>query len=245
MTDLRREIEEQGFAVLPGLFGVERVGSLVCELERARLELNDSVLQSRGHVYGIRNLSDVWPGAQAVAQDACLYAAIGSVLGPGFGLVRSIFFDKPPGRTWSLPWHRDFTIAVRDSGEAAGEFRRPTVKAGVPHVEAPGWLLRRMVTARVALDDVVEENGPLLVISGSHTDANLEGLPSDRQLAAMAQPIHMRAGDVLLMRPLLLHRSGPSHPDTTRHRRTLHFEFAAEKALPNGLQWYRFLGMAP
>jgi ectoine hydroxylase-related dioxygenase (phytanoyl-CoA dioxygenase family) len=102
-----------------------------------------------------------------------------------------------------------------------------------------------MVSARVALDDVVEENGPLLVAPGSHTDANLEGLSIDQDLVARAHPIHMRAGDVLLMRPLLLHRSGPSHPDTIRHRRTLHFEFAAEEALPNGLQWYRFLGTAP
>ena len=132
MTDLQQDIEQQGFAVLPGLLESERVARLVAELEAARLQANGSVLHSRGQVYGIRNLVDAWPAALAVARAPGLLAAIGSVLPPGFGLVRSIFFDKPPGRTWSLPWHRDLTIAVRDAGSAPGGFRRPTVKAGVP-----------------------------------------------------------------------------------------------------------------
>jgi hypothetical protein len=170
MTDLRQDIEQQGFAVLPGILDCERVAALVAELEAARLQMNGSVLRSRGEVYGIRNLVDLWPAVLAVVRDPGLRAAMASVLPWGFGLVRSIFFDKPPERTWSLPWHRDLTIAVRDARSASGEFRRPTVKAGVAHLEAPPWLLRGMLTARAALDDVVDENGPLLVIPGSHRD---------------------------------------------------------------------------
>jgi hypothetical protein len=245
MTGLQQDIEQQGFTVLPGLFGSERVARLVSELDRARLGMNGSVLQSRGQVYGIRNLTDVWPAALAVAREPGLRAAIGSVLPLGFGLVRSIFFDKPPERTWSLPWHRDLTIAVRDTTSALGEFRRPTVKAGVPHLEAPAWLLKGMLTARVALDEVVDENGPLLVIPGSHRDVSAEDMPTAQELSARSRPIHMRAGDVLLIRPMVVHRSGPSRPGTTRHRRTLHFEFAAEETLPAGLAWHRFLGMTP
>jgi ectoine hydroxylase-related dioxygenase (phytanoyl-CoA dioxygenase family) len=243
MTDLQQDIELQGFIVLPGLLGPELVARLVSELDGARFEMNGSVLESRGKVYGIRNLADVWPSALAVAREPRLRAAIASVLPHGFGLVRSIFFDKPPGRTWSLPWHRDRTIAVRDATCALGEFRRPTVKAGVPHVEAPLSLLESMLTARVALDEVVNENGPLLVIPGSHRDVSGEDLPTPQELRARTRPIHMRAGDVLLIRPLVIHRSGPSRPGTTRHRRTLHFEFAAEETLSAGLAWHRFQGM--
>jgi hypothetical protein len=245
VTDLQREIEQRGFAVLPRVFSRERVARFVTELDTTRLQRDGSVLKSRGRVYGIRNLVDVWPAALSVAREPGLTSAIGSVLPRTFGLVRSIFFDKPPGRTWSLPWHRDLTVAVLDAKGAAGEFRRPTVKAGVPHLEAPTWLLRDMLTARVALDDVAEENGPLLVIPGSHQDVNVEELPRERELKAMARPIHMRAGEVLLIRPLVVHRSGPSRPGTGCHRRTLHFEFAAEQPLPAGLAWHRFLGMAP
>src|SRR5438552_1076398 len=99
MTNLQQKIEQQGFAILPGLLSAELVTSLVCDLEHARLERDGSVLQSRGYVYGIRNLVDVRPAALAVAQDPRLRAGVGSVLAPGFGLVRSLFFDKPPGRT--------------------------------------------------------------------------------------------------------------------------------------------------
>jgi hypothetical protein len=243
MTDLRRDIEQQGFAVRPGILDSERVAALIAELEAARLQMSGSVLRSRGEVYGIRNLLDVWPAVFAVVRDPSLRAAMASVLPHGFGLVRSIFFDKPPGRTWSLPWYRDLTIAVRDARSAPGGFRRPTVKAGVPHLEAPAWLLKDMLTARIALDDVVDDNGPLLVIPGSHREASIQDLPREQELTTRSRAIHMRAGDVLLIRPLVVHRSGASRPGTRRHRRTLHFEFAPDQALPGGLAWHRFLGV--
>jgi ectoine hydroxylase-related dioxygenase (phytanoyl-CoA dioxygenase family) len=48
-----------------------------------------------------------------------------------------------------------------------------------------------------------------------------------------------RAGDALLMRPLLLHASSRSTSD--RHRRILHIEFAAF-SLPDELQWHEAAG---
>ena len=43
-------------------------------------------------------------------------------------------------------------------------------------------------------------------------------------------------GDVLLMRPLVSHCSGHSHPDTSRHRRILHLEFSPVRDLPAGYE---------
>jgi hypothetical protein len=49
------------------------------------------------------------------------------------------------------------------------------------------------------------------------------------------------AGDVLLIRPLVAHSSGRCSPDTQRHRRILHFEFAAAPELPDGYAWHTYI----
>jgi ectoine hydroxylase-related dioxygenase (phytanoyl-CoA dioxygenase family) len=92
-----------------------------------------------------------------------------------------------------------------------------------------------MLTLRIHLDSVSEENGPLRVIAGSHRSE--EGAPEDER--AM-QAILCQRGDVLAMRPLLTHSSGNSAPGTLRHRRVLHLEFAASCDLPDGYQWHEF-----
>lgn len=56
--------------------------------------------------------------------------------------VRSIFFDKTPQSNWSVAWHQDPTIAVRDRGEVEG-FGPWSVKEGIPHVQPPVELLSR------------------------------------------------------------------------------------------------------
>ena len=80
---------------------------------------------------------------------------------------------------------------------------------------------------------MVEENGPLQVMPGSHRDGTAEGV---NPVTLFAEP-----GDVLIMSPLLLHRSGESRPGTTRHRRVLHLEFTGEPDLPDGYAWHTFV----
>ena len=79
------------------------------------------------------------------------YAALAEVLGEECGLVRGLYFDKPPDQSWSLPWHRDQTIAVADNRLPTTYFRNPTKKEGVLHVEAPRELLQQMLTLRIHL----------------------------------------------------------------------------------------------
>jgi ectoine hydroxylase-related dioxygenase (phytanoyl-CoA dioxygenase family) len=177
----------------------------------------------------------LWPGAAAAWRQPPLPEILTALLGAGHGLVRALFFDKPPERTWALPWHKDLTVAVRDNRLPSCAFTKPTLKAGVPHVEAPREVREQMVTVRIHLDDVTEENGPLKVLPGSHRtgkELRVGDIP--------AQGIVVQRGDVLLMRPLVAHSSGHSHPDTRRHRRILHLEFAASAELPDGYGWYDF-----
>lgn len=148
--------------------------------------------------------------------------------------VRLIYFDKSPGENWLVTWHQDLTIAVHERVEAEG-FGPWSWKDGVPHVQPPVELLEKMVTLRLHLDDADASNGVLRVLSGSHRHGRLvAGLIQNLREAGGEVLCEARAGDALLMRPLILHASGKSTSE--RHRRILHIEYAGFE-LPNGMQW--------
>lgn len=133
---------------------------------------------------------------------------------------------------------KDYNIAVAEHGRI-GAFTKPTTKAGVPHVMAPFSLLNTMLTARIHLDDVTAENGPLRVLPGSH---RFYAAGEDEPVEPAT--IHCRVGDVLLMRPLLTHSSGHCTGDVRRHRRIAHLECAATPLLPDGYHWRHFEPLA-
>jgi hypothetical protein len=228
------QVERDGFALLRGVFSSAEVEAMRAGLGMALEGGGTGVLGEAGGVYAARNVLSLWPEAASVWRRPALQEALASVLGPRFGLVRVLFFDKPPEQNWALPWHKDLTVAVLDNRRPSSRFRKPTRKAGVPHAEAPVEVLRAMLTARVHLDDVSEGNGPLKVIPGSHREGkglDLGAVPPHTVLAAR--------GDVLLIRPLLAHCSNRSHAGT--RRRILHLEFAAPPELPDGYAWHTYL----
>jgi ectoine hydroxylase-related dioxygenase (phytanoyl-CoA dioxygenase family) len=231
-------LDRDGYWVLRGAVTRSEVEHLLQVFTQFLVAESESVRarSSRGHVYAARNLIDSIPEASSVWQSEPLLSFLQAELGDGFGLVRALFFDKPPDRTWALPWHKDTSIAVRDNSVESSSFSRPTIKAGVPHLIASDEVLRRMLTLRIHLDDVTDENGPLQVIPGSHQSSDCEG-----EGLAAAVPIHAAAGDVLAMRPLIRHSSGSSQPGTRRHRRILHLEFANSERLPDGIEWHDFV----
>jgi len=208
----------------------------VCEKSFQDDSLSVRARSSRGHVYAARNLIEAIPEVTHVWQNDFLLNFLRHELGDDFGLVRVLFFDKPPDRTWSLPWHKDTAIAVQDNNLSSTHFSRPTTKAGVPHVIACDEVLARMLTLRVHLDDVTDQNGPLRVIPGSHVSSVSDGLGVDA-----AVTIYATAGDILAMRPLISHCSGASSPTTRHHRRVLHLEFTADSVLPDGYKWHNFV----
>jgi hypothetical protein len=232
------QVERDGFSLLTGVFTAEQVDAILKGLGAALAHAGggSAILGHAGGVYAARNVLSLWPAAAEVWCQPPLPGALADILGPGFGLVRVLFFDKPPEQSWALPWHKDLTVAVRDNRLPGRHFRNPTRKAGVPHAEAPLEVLRAMLTARVHLDDVTDENGPLRVIPGSHRSGKALELGDVAPRNVLA-----RRGDVLLMRPLLAHCSNRSHTGTPRHRRILHLEFAGSADLPDGYAWHTFL----
>jgi ectoine hydroxylase-related dioxygenase (phytanoyl-CoA dioxygenase family) len=127
---------------------------------------------------------------------------------------------------------------VRDNLRLSSEFRNPTTKAGVPHVEASRAILESMLIARIHLDDVTEENGPMTVIPGSNLSGKVMDIGEGK-----ARKILSRRGDVLLIRPLVAHNSLCSLPGNQNRRRILHLEFAARHELPDGYEWHDFVSV--
>ncbi|WP_182866586.1 phytanoyl-CoA dioxygenase family protein [Rhodopirellula sp. JC639] len=232
------QLEQDGFCLLNSAVPAKTIVSLIDACRRAFDDDPQGVRarSSRGHVYAARNLIESIEAVKTVWQADPLRPFLREQLGADFGLVRALFFDKPPDRTWSLAWHKDTSIAVKDNSIESASFSRPTTKAGVPHVIACDDVLKQMLTLRIHLDAVTDENGPLRVIPGSHRSSDGEGQGIDT-----AVDIHAAPGDVLAMRPLISHSSGPSKPGTTRHRRILHLEFAGSATLPDRMQWHDFV----
>jgi hypothetical protein len=148
--------------------------------------------------------------------------------------VRAVLFVKSALADWWVPWHQDRVVAVQSRAPATG-FSGWSVKDAIPHANAPASLLEDMVTLRVHLDACPPGAGPLEVVPGSHGLGILT--PDVRsKLARESAIVSCLAdrGDVLVMRPLLLHRSRSRCSPASR--RVLHIEYAA-RPLPTPLVW--------
>ena len=148
--------------------------------------------------------------------------------------VRAILFDKTAATNWSLAWHQDRVVAVRERVEVAG-FGPWTRKHGALHVAPPFEILSRMVTLRVHLDPVPKTNAPLLIAPGSHrlgriAEADGPGVVARCGMAACLA----ERGDVWLYATPILHASERAADPV--QRRVLQIDYAVDE-LPGGLQW--------
>ena len=170
---------------------------------------------------------------RALALHPELRSIASSVLGKPAWVVRANLFAKSAGADWFVPWHQDVTVCVRKRRGHSG-FSNWTRKGGVDHAAAPLSVLRRMVALRLHLDACPANAGPLEVLPRTH-HAMHDAPARERSILSIPATILTAAqGDVLVMSPLLLHRS--CRMDRPMSRRVLHVEFACQ-ALPDPLQW--------
>jgi hypothetical protein len=147
--------------------------------------------------------------------------------------VRAILFDKTADTNWALGWHQDRTIAVAERREVPG-YGPWTVKHGMHHVAPPFSLLAGMLTLRVHLDPVQEDNAPLLIAPGSH-----HRLVPETEIAQVvkAHGVHAclaDAGDIWAYATPILHASDAA--TRPARRRVLQIDYATA-SLPGGLDW--------
>ena len=230
LNSVRQSVDQSGFAIVSS-FAPQQV---VDELSRDISKL----VASNGHLspHGIRNLASVSRGTRQFANSSAVLDLVGRVLARTTKLVRSILFDKFPGANWNVAWHQDLTIAVEQRIDVEG-FGPWTTKDGVVSVQPPVAVLESMITLRLHLDDCGPDNGPIRVIPGSHRFGRLSSSHIHELVASeTVTECVAESGDVLLMRPLLLHASSKSASPS--HRRVLHLDFT-DYELPAGLAWSR------
>lgn len=182
---------------------------------------------------GLR-LRDIPELGAVLDPDGGIGSSITPLAGAAARPVRAILFDKNPATNWSLAWHQDRTICVRERRDVP-RFGPWTVKSGLLHVAPPFDLLARMLTIRVHLDDVPADNAPLLIAPGSHRFGLVREDAIDAVVARCG--IHActaRAGDIWIYATPILHASAAAA--VPRRRRVLQIDYAAFD-LPGGLAW--------
>ncbi len=161
-------------------------------------------------------------------------AIAASAIGQDARPVRAVLFDKTEAMNWKLGWHQDRTIVVASRTDVAG-FGPWTTKAGLQHVAPPFDLLERMVTLRIHVDPVEQDNAPLQIALGSHR-LGLVPQPKIQDAVARCETMACLAevGDVWMYSTAILHASDAAA--APRRRRVLQIDYAAFD-LPGGLEW--------
>lgn len=186
-------------------------------------------LQQAGiRIHGIKPLRPI------LVADGPIGSIASQFIGKQCRPVRAILFDKNANTNWSLGWHQDRTICVKERIEVDG-FGPWTTKSGMQHVEPPFDLLARMLTLRVHLDDVPSGNSPLLIAPGSHTEGRIP--IGDYNKVVRKYGIYSclaLAGDVWVYSTPILHASEAA--SVINHRRVLQVDYSADE-LTGGLEW--------
>ena len=225
--------------------GSAAADDLAHSIERATM--TEAILEREGRTWFRRALSEAElraidvacdtgdaPGQRLLLEPPETLNALARELMPGARPVRVVAFNKSEAKNWTLPWHQDRVVALKERVETPG-FTNWTSKAGIWHAEPPIELLERMLFARIHLDPADTDNGCLQLALGTHARGKIAA--ADAEAIASAAPIEnciARRGDVLVAKALILHRSSPSRTDAGR--RAIRIDYCADD-LPPSLQW--------
>ena len=217
-------LEEFGFAFRRNALGADQLAIL---LELFHPGSKQTGTRRRGGgAYAARNVLWDHPGVGTTFDRLGLNEIAAEALGNEAFPINATYFDKNADANWKVPGHQDLMMPVECETTEPG-FCGWRKKLGVVYVQPPAEILANLVALRLHLDDCPSSNGALAVAPGSH----LRGKLRDSDITAMSSEqftiCAAAAGDVLLMKPLLVHRS--SAAIVPSRRRVLHIVFATEE----------------
>lgn len=218
-------LDQDGFELSPKLVDEPSIREIISEIEAL------DVSYSRA---GLRNAEKKLPSIQKLVYSPQILEKAQTYLVGKPNLVRVIVFDKKADKNWLVSWHQDKTITV-DRAADVDNWGPWTLKDGVHHVQPDIGVLKNMITLRVHLDPADESNGCLKVLPGTHKLGVLKQSEIKSQVdTSVVHNCVADAGDVLAMRPLILHASAKA--ETPSRRRVVHIEYSSYQ-LPKGLHW--------
>jgi ectoine hydroxylase-related dioxygenase (phytanoyl-CoA dioxygenase family) len=184
--------EEDGYVDKIDIFTEAEVEALVAELSEAEANFPDQL-----DAAGRNNAHYVLPVLDKITHDARILDAVEDIIGPNILIVGTTLFIKEPETKGFVSWHQDARYIGLE-----------------PHNWVTGW---------VALGDVSLENGCMQMIPGSHKAPLIEHIDTfgeDNILTrgqtvpdvdeACARPVAMKAGQLSLHHPRIVHGSGPN-----------------------------------
>ncbi len=220
-----RYFHEQGYALFKGVFSPDEIAAAKAATDRVKqrgYDVGKSFRQGNlcywlhddknvgTNVIGMQWPSYLEPALESMRIDPRMLQILRPLIGENARQIINQLHWKTPGSTFSVNYHRD-----RENRRPAEAFRN---------------LAASYIQTGTCIDPMTEENGPLLVIPGSHIDpipfqrdvpANFgSGDVSDDILRTVGYskddlvPIHAEAGDVALWHVDVIHGSGPNRTAT-------------------------------
>ncbi|SFD31808.1 Phytanoyl-CoA dioxygenase (PhyH) [Chitinophaga sp. CF118] len=226
----KEEIEKIGFTVINNVFTEEETEHLINVIQQA--DSTKETFRKTKDLFAIRQFLKEIPAAATLTLNRKLWEIIAQLFGDGYGVVKSIYFDKPGDSNWFVAYHQDLTISVNQKTEVAG-YGPWSVKQNQYAVQPPLSILENNFTIRIHLDDTDENNGALRIIPGSHRKGIYRAETIDWRVESEVV-CNVLKGGVMIMRPLLLHAS--SRTNNNHKRRVVHLEFSNQQ-LPAPLCW--------
>jgi hypothetical protein len=224
---VQRELESQGFVIVANAVDEAQRAQLLCLLEPENLQR--PARHPSGLVFAARHLLTTIPELGFVLNAIGVDALATRFLGPGAFPIDAAYFDKQRAANWAVPVHQDRVFPVLLDRD-----RKHRVADGVVVAEPSQTTLARLLALRIHFDPIHPEAGALFVLPGSHASGIVGMASIPAQPLASFVPCVAGAGDILAMRPLLLHRSPSSMH--AGHRRVLHVVYATEQP-DDGLRW--------
>lgn len=230
MLTHQNNIKDNGFDVIEDIYTPLEVGNIISVIDKA--DQSNPTFRRTDDLFAIRRFLKEVPEVKNLIFTQKLKNVIDDLFGEGYFIVKSIYFDKPEKSNWFVAWHQDLTVAVNRKTELPG-YGPWTVKLNNFGVQPPINILQNNFTVRIHLDDTDKNNGALKVIKGSHLKDVYRVKNIDWE-AENEEICDVKAGGIMIMRPLLMHASDRS--TINQRRRVIHIEFSAEN-LPVEIGW--------